>query len=288
MAFGKRESGNNCSTNSPLLLRAEEVLDEHRSSYQNVLVRASDGLLYSVKLLASLEGPNALSNQIIGTELGRYLGLPIPNWSILELSGSCFRQIVASCSHFGNGIRPRPGVYFASRALSFGIGAADYQILPQKWFHRISNRNDFLGMLVLDLWTNRTGQRKALFTRSRETGLLTAFFAHNWQMFGGCWGDELQKSGTALYQDLRIYSGLDLEQETNWWLNRVRSIDSRLPIRMGSFVPSEWRDSGHIEQISRQLRNRQQCLEQLVEQEMKLIIKFGSPSSKPAVAEPAM
>jgi len=243
---------------------------------QSVLVRASNGLLYVVKLLAGLNAPFALSNEILGTELARYLGLSVPNWTLIELTEDWFRRSFANWpGPEGWGIRPHPGIYFASRGLGHGYEEEILEVLPDLWFDTVTNRNDFIGMLILDLWTNRAGQRKALFVPGPEKGKYTALFGDNLQMFGGPWADAQQKVGDVLFHDHRIYWALDFERECNWWLGRIGSIDPSIVMRLARSIPSQWIDLNHIEQIRILLGARQNRLEDLLAREIRSMTGSG-------------
>jgi hypothetical protein len=258
------------------VLTVREVVRKLAGDSQSVLVRASDGLLYWVKLMSGFDGPNALANEVLGNELARYLGISVPNWSPIEFSRDFLDSNPLCCPEPGTGLpKPLPGMYFATRALGHDKGEEVYEILPGTWLNRISNRDDFIGMLILDVWTNQVGNRKAVFVPSADRSLITAAFIENGQMFGGFWGCEGQRPGTALYPDRRVYANSDPKQACNRWLQKIKSIDEALLSRLVSFIPAEWIVPGYLEQVVLILQNRERFLEQLLEQELKLIDGAG-------------
>ena len=192
---------------SAAILTVREVVRKLRDDSQSVLVRASDGLLYWVKLMSGFDGPNALANAVLGNELAKHLGIAVPNWSPIEFSRDFLDSNPLCWPEPGTGLpKPSPGMYFGTRALGQDEGETAYEILPGSWLNRISNRDEFVGMLILDVWTNQVGTRKAVFVPSSDKSLITAVFIENGQMFGGFWGGEVQRPGTALYSDRRVYA----------------------------------------------------------------------------------
>jgi hypothetical protein len=268
------------------VLRANTVVRKLCGESQSVLVRASDGFLYWVKLLGGLQGPNALANEVLGNELARHLGISVPNWSPIEISRDFLDSNPLCWPEPGTGVPlPSPGMYFAEQALGQDFAETVYEMLPGNWLNRISNRDDFFGMLVLDVWTNRVGKRKAVFVPSQDRSLITAAFIENGEMFGGFWGSEEQRPGTALYTDGRVYAHSDLKQACNRWLRKITAVDEALLIRLGGSIPAEWNVPGALEQIVSKLQIRQRHLEYLLAQELELMGETGSLSASRVIAE---
>jgi hypothetical protein len=264
---------------SSSVLKANTVVRKLRSGLQSVLVRASDGFPYWVKLLDGLQGPNTLANEVLGNELTRYLGISVPNWSPIEFSKDFLDSNPLCWPEPGSGLpRPSPGMYFASRALEQDLGETAYEILPGNWLNRISNRDDFVGMLALDVWANQVGNRRAVFVPSADRSLITVAFIENSQMFGGFWGNGEQRPGTALYLDQRVYANLNLREACHRWLRKIAVIDEALLLHLGRFIPGEWMAHGALEQIVTKLQIRQRRLEHLLAQELRLIDETGDQS----------
>jgi hypothetical protein len=227
--------------------------------------------------MSGFDGPNALANEVLGSELARHLGITVPDWSPIEFSRDFLDSNPLCWPEPGTGLpKPSPGKYFATRALGQDDGEAVYEILPGNWQNRIGNRDDFVGMLILDIWTNQVGNRKAVFVPSADRSLITAAFIENGQMFGGFWGSQGQRPGTALYADRRVYANSDLKQACHRWLRKIRTIDEAVLCRLVGLIPGEWKVRGYLGQVASILQNRERLLEQLLEQELKLIDEAGN------------
>lgn len=121
-----------------------------RQSHQGIsirpfIVRGDDGASYFVKGLEKAGGP-ALISEVIGAELGKHIGLPIPDWRLMHVPDE-----LISFSAMPNVADLRGGVAFASRAVE---NASDFSI---------SNINQTpidlrRRLLLFDLWV-RNGDR---------------------------------------------------------------------------------------------------------------------------------
>ncbi len=67
-------------------ITAKEIIkqSEQGLSVQPFLVRADDGQSYFVKGLSRALG-NGLVSEAIAAELGKHLGLPIPQWRVMDI-----------------------------------------------------------------------------------------------------------------------------------------------------------------------------------------------------------
>ena len=256
---------------------ATTVLRKMRGGSQSVLLRASDGALYVVKMMGNPQGPNVLANEAFGNELARYLGLPVPSWRPISLSDSFLDRNRLCWFESATGlIRPPAGLHFASLALGQGSSAIGCEVIPGRWLSQAGNRADFVAMLVLDLWTNHTDNRQAIFLQSAETGLTSAVFIDNGHLFGGPYGQEQQRRGAALSLDRRVYGDPSLKKTLRRWLLRISSIEDGVLLRLARCIPAEWMSEEYLSQVLSQLRTRQIALSQLLQEEMPFIARMGA------------
>jgi hypothetical protein len=269
------------------VLRASGVFKKLNGDSHTVLVRASDGLFYVVKMMESFRGPNALANKAVGNELAKYLGLSVPDWRPIEFSEACIERyfLLHGTGSDSRVNRPGPGLYFGARAMVQGDPEAVYKKLPERWLSKIDNRDDFAGMLLLDLWANQVAHRKAIFLLSSDGAKVTAVFTGSSQMFGGFWGREDQRRGTALFEDRRVYAGLDMNRAFSLWLQKADAMDEEMLLRMARAIPCEWYDSGYLQTVASQLRERKWRVAQLLEEEMSLLTK-GANEGLPRIEMP--
>jgi hypothetical protein len=258
-----------CSSgNSSPVLSATAVLRGLRGGAKSVVVRASDGDMYVVKMMGNPQGPNVLANEALGTELARYLGLSVPAWRPIEISDEFLDQNKPCWFETASGlVRPNAGLHFASRVIGQDTSAPVYEVLPGGWISRIENRDDFVGMLLLDVWANHTDHRQSVFVRNPITNQLTAVFIDNGHLFGGPAGRDAYRRGAAMYLDKRVYEGMDLKGAIDRWLQRADSIDVGVLLRLAKSVPSAWMCGRTMEEFVSQLQVRKAVLEQLLHQE---------------------
>ena len=257
-------------------LAAVAVLRKMRGGSQSVLLRATDGALYVVKMMGNPQGPNVLANEVLGNELANYLGLPVPVWRPIYLSDEFLdRNWLCWFESVSGLVRPSAGLHFASLALGEDSSARAYEVLSGACLSRIGNRTDFVAMLVLDLWASNTDNRQAIFVRGADTQLITAVFVDNGHMFGGPHGQQQLRRGGALFLDRRVYAGLGLRKMFSQWLRRVRSINEGVLLGLARSIPDEWMSKDYLTQVISQLRVRQIALSELLENEMSLVGRMG-------------
>lgn len=84
-----------------------------------------------------------------------------------------------------------------------GSGGRLLQVLPQGWLSRVTNREQFLEVLILDLWFRRTGQRQVIFKQTGQT--IEAIFLPSGKLIGtqDCSIKQVE------YRQLPVYNGLE-------------------------------------------------------------------------------
>lgn len=255
------------------VLKASAILKRLSGGLHTVLVKASDGFLYVVSMMDSFQGPNVLANEALGNELAKYLGISVPEWRPIQISEACVdKYLLLHWTGSDSWLdRPGPGLYFGSRSVSQDEDEQLYHELPENWEGRISNRSDFAAMLLLDLWANHVGPRKAIFLPSADGLMVTAYFIGNGQMFGGYWGREEQHRGSALFPDRRLYTHLDVNRIFNTWLQKAIAMDEKMLLQLARIVPRQWHDSTYLQEVASQLQVRKWRVAQLLAQDMNLV-----------------
>jgi hypothetical protein len=264
-------------------LKAKAVVRKLSGESNAVLVRASDGLLYVIKMMDGLKGPNVLANEALGNELGKYLGLSVPDWRPIELSEAFIEKYLLM--HWTGSEswldRPGPGLYFGSLAVGQDDHESVLKELPENWHSRIVNRKDFVGMLLLDLWANQIGPRNAILVNSCDQTKVTAIFIDNSRMFGGFWGIEEQRRGIALFHDRRVYADLDVNRIFNGWLQKAIAMDEKMLLQLATVVPSQWHDGGYLQDVSTQLQIRKWRVAQMLSQELAIVANGKNNAASP-------
>lgn len=105
----------------PESIRAVEIVRQSHQGYsiKPFIIRADDGYSYFVKGLDKSGGP-ALISEVLGAELGKKLGLPIPQWRFMDVPTE-----LIGFSAIPNVGDLKGGLAFASRAVE---NASDFTI----------------------------------------------------------------------------------------------------------------------------------------------------------------
>jgi len=259
------------------VLKAATVIRRLHGGSQSVMLRASDGSLHVVKMMGGPSGPNVLANEVLGNELARHIGLTVPEWNRIELSDEFLDRNPECWFESAIGlVRPQSGLHFASRMVGQEEENALFEILPSAWLSRICNRNEFIGMLALDLWGNHNDNRQAVFVKGSECGVLTAAFIDNGHMFGGPMGCEEYRPGRAPYLDVRVYAALGSNQTLGRFLKKILSIDASTLRDLARAIPCEWRTKGYVERVVALLLSRQRTLGLIVQAELQIISRLAA------------
>ncbi len=210
-----------------------------RGGSQPILVEASDGLLYVVKFLNNLQGPNLPFNDALGTELFRSAGLPAPRWCLVHISAEFLDKNPECWMETQSGRqRPAPGWCFGSQFLSLRPRGL-FEILPKRSFIRVQNRSDFWTAWVLDVFCGHADNRQAIFVQG-DSGWLQAFFIDHGHLFGGANGTASPSFLASRFLDSRIY--IEPTEELADYIQRaIQSIDLAVLAAMADSLPDEWK-----------------------------------------------
>jgi hypothetical protein len=246
----------------PALVRTIAVshfLRKLRGASQPILVKASDGLLYVLKFARNPQGPNLLFNEVIGTELYKAFGLPVPEWRPLLLTDSFIDSNPACWFESIDGpIRPSAGLCFGSRFLGQPAESV-WEILPGSYFGRICNRHAFALAWMLDVCANHCDHRQALFVRLPDGRLQAVFIDHS-HMFGGPRGINSPHPITPRFLDHRVYED---DFMASFWRSSGM-LDATSLWNLLKFLPADWQSMpaiGHFHRCIEQLTDRRRLFE---------------------------
>jgi hypothetical protein len=260
-------------TPAPENVCATSFLYKLRGSSQPSIIRASDGAFYVMKF-NRFPGSQSLINEAIGAELIRWFGLPGPSWMRIEITNTFLNDNPGAWFYNERSVfRPHPGLHFGSRLIDAPEDQRTYQLIPHSWIDRIHNRADFLGMLVLDLWTNNCDRRQAVFL-SDHNRRLHATFIDNDFMFGGHLGNDITCPRRVMTHDLDIYRGLWDERFLTRWVHKISIIPDDVIREIIEGVPDEWASFQTRQHIFYQLRTRRALLRRLL-REAEAVLTSG-------------
>lgn len=245
------------------------------------LAATRDGALYVMKP-HGFPGGRGLMNEVIGTEIARYLRLPVPPWDMLAMDEAFLSANPEIWYRAGaTVIRPKAGIHFGSRLVTGKGSERVYQIIPSTWISRVVNREDFAGMLILDLWMNHCDRRQAVYVGTQQQ--LRAVFVDNDHILGGRFGSDETCARRAMTPDLATYRGIWQEETVERWIRRVRSIRGSWIRWLVSSVPEAWMEGIEPDFVVETLMLRQARLESLVDEVSTILKNSYSVKSTHAV-----
>ena len=225
-----------------------------------------DGHLYVVKPTCSSQGPNVLANEILGNLLAREFGLPVPVDSIVSVATDVLKEAgpPAWFKLDGSGyVVPAGGDFYGSRFVGEPEGAKrTIQYIGSSEIARLSNREDFLGMLILDVWANHQDVRQAVYSQIVPGRSLYATFIDHGQMFGGARCKWTEKS-YCFYYHMDVYKDLWNEEAVGFWTSRFRARAKFVLANYLDGIPRGWYDCNHKDAAA-VLLNRLNHLDELL------------------------
>lgn len=240
--------------------RAVSFVSKLNGCSQPCIVMSTGGELWVLKW-RSKGCRDAPVKEVVGTELMAAMGLSVPRWGAIQVTKEFLDRFPESWfeSSDGEWVRPEAGLHFGSSLTLSSNGLPTYQVIPRSWHDRVANREDFVGALVADLWTNNCDRRQCLFLASGES--LRANFidhdcclgGHNSQ--GMATPRQLTMPNPELYRD-----ALDASIVAGW-MRKVDGLGEDVVDRILGKIPAEWADAATLEKARELLLARRSRLE---------------------------
>lgn len=237
----------------PGRITAKDIIkqSEQGVSVRPFLVRADDGRNYFVKGLNRAGGPSLIS-EVIAAEIGRHLGIPIPEWKIMDVP-----QALIDFSAIGNVQDLGGGPAFASLQVE---NASDLL-----WAHLPSIPAELQRRVLLFDWLLLNGDRALSESGSGNVNLMldpegnVVVIDHNAAFERNLTHQELVE-----FHVFRGQIGLH-RADLLARLEYIPLLDAALADwgRITSLLPDEWifRDADHVDETEPTLQDRLQILE---------------------------
>jgi hypothetical protein len=139
------------------------------------MCKCSDGYIYIVKFQNNPQGNRTLVNDLLGALLARYMGLPVPEAAIVEVTEDLKPGKRDRMLRYDPGTElGQLGKCFGSKYLmprtpgSHRSNSIEPGDLNRGYLSKLGNLKDFVGMLVFDQWTCNTDPRQVIFTRDGD------------------------------------------------------------------------------------------------------------------------
>jgi hypothetical protein len=252
---------------SNVILSASKYIRKMRGRSQSIFVRANDGRYYVVKMADNPIGSNLLANEHMGSLIAKAVGLPVIEPKGIFFSDSFIDRHPDLWFQLPIGVRrPEKGVHFGSRLVgqTSGVDRPIEYISPSR-IDRITNREAFLGMYLLDVWANHQDNRQAIFRR-RSGSTLEVWFIDHGHMFGGPEWNFQHNVGSALHSETAFYRDLWQDEQIALWISKLQSVIPEVLKSAIHFMQPQWYKGDLVELIDT-LSDRLANLPELVQED---------------------
>jgi hypothetical protein len=227
-------------------LDAVQHIRRMRGGSQSHLLRASDGGFYVTKFSNNPQHIRVLANEMMASRLGRWLGLPMPEVAVIDVSDWLIEHTLDLCfDTAGLRVKCNSGPQFGSRYPCDPLEAVIFDYLPESMLAKVRNVSDFARVVVLDKWTANCDGRQAVFSKSAKQRRYVATFIDQ----GYCFN-----AGEWTFPDspLRgVYARNCVYQHVAGWesfepaLTRAEQADPVDIWRCADAIPPEWYGHDH-------------------------------------------
>jgi HipA-like protein len=258
-------------------ISAIQYLRPLRGGAQSHLLRASDGACYVTKFQNNPQHIRVLANEMLATNLGWVMGLPMPRVEVIEVPDWLIEQTEDLRISLGSAKIPcRSGKQLGSLYVGCESPAMTLDYLPRELLERVLNIRDFPRVLVLDKWTCNSDGRQAIFSKLRRRQRYAATFIDQGYCFNaGEWTfpDSLLRGA---YANNCVYEHVMGWEAFEPALSRAEEMDTHTIWRCTADIPEEWYEGDRIglERLVETLCHRRQTIR-------KLIGEFRSSSRNP-------
>lgn len=207
------------------------------------LMRASDGHLYVTKFSNNPLGIRVLASEFLATKIGLFLGLPMPEVAVIEVSDPLTKETPGLQMETEDRqiIRCDSGRHLASRYIGDVWKDRVFDYMPTSMFGRVKNRADFLKILPFDKWLSNCDHRQAIFISKAGERQYRAIFIDQHDCFDGARWQFLDYADRGLYDNgHHVYEAVRGWESFEPTLSQIEKFPIDDLQRIASEVPAEW------------------------------------------------
>jgi hypothetical protein len=249
-------------------ISAIEHLRPLRGGAQSHLLRASDGHCYVTKFQNNPQHIRVLANEMLATNLGLLLGLPMPRVEVIQVSDWLIEHSPELRFQLaGQQLMPKSGKHLGSLYVGGSSPRLTFDWLPNEMLKQVSNLADFARVLVLDKWTCNSDGRQAVFSRkSVRARKYTATFIDQGYCFSASEWTFLDYPLRGVYASNCVYQGVRGWEMFEPALTLAESMDTESTWRCAADIPEEWYegDRERLERLVEGLSKRRQVIRNLI------------------------
>ena len=249
-------------------ISAVQHLRPLRGGAQSHLLRASDGFCYVTKFQNNPQHIRVLANEMLATNLGLALGLPMPRVEVIEVSDSLIEQTEDLRIDLGGVKIPcRSGRQLGSLYVGCESPGMTFDYLPRELLQRVVKVGDFARLLVLDKWTCNSDGRQAIFGRkTQQCRRYHATFVDQGYCFNAREWTFPESSLRGAYANNCVYERVMGWEAFEPALNRTEEMDTHAIWRCAADIPEEWYegDRDGLHRLVEALHHRRGAIRKLI------------------------
>lgn len=246
-------------------LYAVQHIRRMRGGAQAHLMRTCDNHFFVVKFQNNPQHLRVLANEMLATRLGRWLGLPMPQVEVIEVSGWLITNTPdLRVEVAGNAVPCSTGLQLGSLYPNPEAQVFDY--LPENMLVQVTNAMDFARCAVLDKWTCNSDGRQAIFIRKPRGGKYSASFIDQGYCFNAGEWDFPDSPLRGVYARNCVYANVTGWESFEPALTKAEECDIVDLWRCAEPIPPEWyrHDRGALERVVESLYQRRQMIRALI------------------------
>jgi hypothetical protein len=249
-------------------ISAVQHLRPLRGGAQSHLLRASDGACYVTKFQNNPQHIRVLANEMLATNLGLALGLPMPQPVVIEVSDWLIEHTEDLRIHLAGEMIPcQSGKQLGSQYVGPENPGRQLDYLPQSLLERVVNVTDFARVLVLDKWACNSDGRQAVFCRKTpRSQRYTATFIDQGYCFNASEWTFPDYPLRGVYATNCVYDGVTGWNAFEPVLTRAEEMDSGAIWQCATEIPEEWYegDRDGLNRLVETLYHRRARIRQLI------------------------
>jgi HipA-like protein len=246
-------------------LYAVQHIRRMRGGSQAHLMRTCDNRFFVVKFQNNPQHLRVLANEMFATRLGRWLGLPMPQVEVIEVSDWLvintpdLRVEVA-----GSAVPCSTGLQLGSLYPDLESQVFDY--LPENMLVQVCNAEQFAKCLILDKWTCNSDGRQAIFIRKPRGRKYSVSFVDQGYCFNAGEWDFPDSPLRGVYAQNCVYANVTGWESFEPALTKAEECNIVDLWRCAESIPPEWYgyDYEPLRRMVEALYQRRQMIRALV------------------------
>jgi hypothetical protein len=209
----------------------------------------SDGYNYVVKVQNNPQGNRTLANDLLGTLLAGYMGLPVPDPAIVEVTEDLIPGKRDRMLRYGPGANlGPPGKCFGSKYLTPRMPGSlrPNSVVPgdlnRAYLLKLGNLQDFAGMLVFDKWVCNTDPRQVVFVRNEDNHDRVVMIDFGYCFHGRNWRFPSYRS-IGVFGEWYVYNAIQGMEAFEPWLQILENdLNEDVLTSLAGLIPPIWYD----------------------------------------------